>query len=142
MKKILVFGSFDLIHPGHIYFLKKAATLGDYLILCLTRDTIYKKQKNHPPLFKEKERQKILESLKYINKVILGDNDLKKIANYNIIKKIKPDIIALGYDQNINYQKLRQINEKIKKEIKIFKIRAYKRNFFSSNKIKSKFNFT
>lgn len=139
MQKVLVFGSFDLIHPGHIYFFKKARALGDYLIVCLARDNIYKLQKNRKPLFAERERKKILESLKYIDEVIFGDTDLRKIADYNIIKKIKPDVIALGYDQKIDNKKIAEINKKLNKGIKIVKIRANKPKIYSSNILKSKF---
>lgn len=137
MKKVLVFGSFDLLHLGHIYFLKKAKKLGDYLIVCLTRDKIYKLQKKRVPLFNEKQRKKLLESLKFVDKVILGDSDLKKIADYNIIKKIKPDIVALGYDQKVDKKILAEISKKLKKKVKVVRVSPFQSKIFNSTRFKS-----
>lgn len=92
-KKVLAGGCFNSIHPGHIYFLKEAKKLGDELIVVLANDKNNKK----PYAVLAKERKKLLESLHIANKILIGDPKDKT----KIIKKIKPDIIALGYDQKI-----------------------------------------
>jgi FAD synthetase len=92
-KKVLVGGCFNRIHPGHIYFLKQAKKLGDKLIVVLANDKNNKK----PYALPAKKRKKMLESLNIADEILIGEaKDRTRIA-----KKIKPDFIALGYDQKI-----------------------------------------
>lgn len=92
-KKVLVGGCFNRIHPGHIYFLREAKKLGDKLIVVLANDKNNKK----PYAFSAEKRKKTLESLNIADKILIGEpNDKTRIA-----KKIKPDFIALGYDQKV-----------------------------------------
>lgn len=91
--KVLAGGCFNIIHPGHIYFLKKAKKLGDWLIVILANDKNNKK----PYALLVEERKKALKALNIIDEILIGDNqDKTKIA-----KKINPDVIALGYDQKL-----------------------------------------
>ncbi|MEM7819330.1 MAG: adenylyltransferase/cytidyltransferase family protein [Candidatus Aenigmatarchaeota archaeon] len=110
MKKVLCGGCFNHIHKGHIYFLKKAKSLGDYLIVVLAHDKNNKK----PYAIPAKSRKKYLEKLKIANKIVIGHpKDFMKT-----VKKYKPDIIALGYDQKLSKDirnKLKKINIKIKR---------------------------
>ncbi|MEM4513408.1 MAG: DUF357 domain-containing protein [Ignisphaera sp.] len=88
-------GSFDIIHPGHIEFLRWAASLGDKLVVVVSRDKNYRYFKGYDPVFSENERLKIVESMKYVYRAILGsDKDL-----FGVVKSVKPSVIALGYDQ-------------------------------------------
>lgn len=102
MKKVLITGTFDIIHPGHLNLIKQAQELGDFLIAVIARDKNVIKAKGDPPYFNEKDRLNNLKKLNLIDKVILGDlHDL-----YKVIKEEKPDIITLGYDQKISVDKL------------------------------------
>ncbi len=92
-KKVLVGGCFNLIHPGHIYFLKEAKKLGDELIVVLTND----KNNRKPYAISAKRRKRALESLNIADKILIGDSKDKT----KIVKKVKPGIIALGYDQKL-----------------------------------------
>jgi len=137
-KKVLVFGSFDLVHKGHLNFLTQAKKLGNHLTVVLARDNTIKDFKKHKPLHNEKQRLKHIRETKIPNKTILG---LKK-DKYKIIEKIKPNIIALGYDQKSCF------SEKLKKElkdrglkgIKIVRLKSYKPSIFKSSKLKKKLN--
>jgi FAD synthetase len=92
-KKILVGGTFNTIHPGHVYFLKKAKSLGDELIVVLTND----KNNNKPYAKPAEQRKRNLEKLDIADKIIIGDEkDCMKV-----VEREKPDIIALGYDQRL-----------------------------------------
>jgi FAD synthetase len=93
MKKVLAAGCFNIIHPGHIYFLKSAKKLGDELIVILANDENNRKQYAAPAI----EREKLLRSLNIADKIFIGDAKDKS----KIVKEIKPDIIALGYDQKM-----------------------------------------
>lgn len=100
---VLAAGSFDIIHPGHIEFLKWASSLGNKLYVIVSRDENYKRFKGFNPVFKENERLYIVSSLRYIYRALLGSTEdiLKSV------EEIKPDVIALGYDQllDINFDK-------------------------------------
>lgn len=92
-KKVLVGGCFNKIHPGHFYFLKESKKLGNELIVVLTHDKNNKK----PYAISVKERKKALESLNIADEILIGlPKDKTKI-----VKKVKPNIIALGYDQKL-----------------------------------------
>ncbi len=101
-KKILVFGTFDLLHPGHRYFLKNAKKQGDYLVVVVARDKNVKKQKGYFPKQNEKTRLKQIKDLSYIDEAYLGEKDMRK--REKIIKKVSPAIICLGYDQKANFR--------------------------------------
>lgn len=73
MKKILTYGTFDLLHYGHINYLKKAKSLGDYLIVGLSSDK-FTKEKGKIPYYKFKIRKNMLESIKYVDKIIVQDS--------------------------------------------------------------------
>ena len=87
-------GTFDLLHLGHIYYLKKAKKLGDELIVVVACDETVREMK-HEPVTPEEMRVDIIKELKMVDTAILGDeHDMYKVVN-----SVKPDIIALGYDQ-------------------------------------------
>src|SRR5258708_11063957 len=95
--KILVFGTFDILHPGHLNFFKQARKLStrSYLIVSLARDVNVKKIKGNRPVYNEKQRLKRIQKLEVVNKAVLGG-----INNYlpHILKE-SPHVIALGYHQ-------------------------------------------
>ncbi|MDD3626619.1 MAG: D-glycero-beta-D-manno-heptose 1-phosphate adenylyltransferase [bacterium] len=96
-KKKIVFtnGCFDLLHIGHIRYLKKAKTLGDILILGLNTDSSVQKLKgNSRPILPEKERAEILDALEMIDYIVF----FKEETPFNLISKIKPDILVKGAD--------------------------------------------
>ena len=108
MKKVLAGGCFNKIHPGHLYFLNKAKSFGDYLVVVLAHDKNNKKSCAIPAV----KRKKNLEKLKIADKIITGHpTDFLKT-----VKKLKPDIIALGYDQ--------KLSKKLKNEIRELKIKT------------------
>lgn len=96
MKKVMVFGTFDILHPGHLHFFKEAKEYGDYLIVVVARDSNVKKLKQHPPCYDEKTRAENILNLKIADKVLLG---CEGTDPYLRIKEEKPDVVALGYDQ-------------------------------------------
>ena len=128
--KVLIAGNFDVIHPGHIYFLTEASKLGNVTVV-VARDETIKKFKGRAPIFNENERKLILENLKMIEKVILGD---QKDFFAPVIKE-NPDIIFLGPDQYSSW-----IEERISKSGLNTKImRLDKRLPYSSSELKMRF---
>ncbi|MDZ7798775.1 MAG: adenylyltransferase/cytidyltransferase family protein [Patescibacteria group bacterium] len=134
-KKVLVFGTFDHLHPGHQYFLKKAKSLGNRLMVVLARDKNVKKIKGQKPSQNEKQRLIKIKNLDFVDQVFLGQDNLNH--KYDIIKKIKPDIIALGYDQKNFTQDLpKYINNKTK----IIRLKAFEPGKYKSSIIKQRKN--
>ncbi|MHC1604422.1 MAG: adenylyltransferase/cytidyltransferase family protein [Candidatus Methanofastidiosia archaeon] len=103
--KVLVAGTFDIIHPGHIYLLSEAGKIGDVYVI-VARDSNVSKIKGRNPVFNENERKLIVENLKMVKKAILGDSN----GLFKKVEEIRPDIIFLGPDQDDAW-----IMEKIKK---------------------------
>jgi FAD synthetase len=101
-KTVLAFGSFDLLHAGHENFLGQARQLGNHLIVVLARDKTIRSVKGRPPVNSERKRLKNLRQTGWADEVILGNHDDK----HKIILKIRPAVIALGYDQFVFTQTL------------------------------------
>ncbi len=127
--KVIAFGTFDLLHPGHLNYLYQAKRLGNFLIVIIARDVNVKKNKKKLPIQNEIQRKINIEKLEIANKVVLGNINDK----YNVIKKYKPDIIALGYDQKADIKKLKKF------KAKIIRLKPYKSEIYKSSKLKVKY---
>ena len=114
-------GTFDILHMGHIYYLKEAKKLGDTLIVIVACDSTVRKMK-HEPVTSEKMRLQLIKELKIVDDAYLG----KKDDIYKIVEEIKPDIIALGYDQIHDEKIIRQNLEKKNINSKIVRLSKYK----------------
>jgi len=97
MVKVLVFGSFDVVHKGHEYFFRKAREFGDELVVVIGRNKTIERVKGCLPKFSESERVKHVRSIDGVDKVVLGSEGEDK---FKVIEDINPDIIVLGYDQD------------------------------------------
>ena len=95
-KTVLVFGAFDLLHKGHVHFLNEAKKFGDVLVVAMASDAVIFKLKGCRPHNGFSERRKNLLRLQIADKVVSGD---ARLGSWKILRKIKPGIIALGYDQ-------------------------------------------
>ncbi len=126
---VMAFGTFDYFHAGHEDYLKQAKTLGDELIVVIARDETVKKVKGKSPMYSERKRLRDVSRCNYVDKAILGYNDDK----YKVLKKIKPDIIALGYDQFVFTYGLRQLFIKEKMNTKIVRLKAFQPQNFKSS---------
>lgn len=126
MIRVMCFGTFDSLHSGHLSYLKQAREYGDYLIVIIARDKNVRRIKGRLPQQNEKLRWQRVKNLNFVNKVVLGQLQDK----FNIIKKLKPDIICLGYDQMVDLKKLRNIFFG-----KIIKLKPYKEDIYKSSKL-------
>jgi len=136
---ILASGVFDLIHYGHIHYLKEAKKAGgknSKLIVIVARDDTVKKLKGKKPIIPEDQRRAIVESLKPVDQAILGYEPLNL---EDVILKIKPDIIAVGFDQKFVEDSVAKIVKEKDLKIKIVKITQFgPEELNSSSKIKKK----
>lgn len=100
MKNKVIFtnGCFDIIHRGHLELLKFCKEIGDEVVVGINSDkSIQKLKGSNRPINNELDRKFLLESLKYVDKVIIFNED----TPYDLIKQIKPDIIVKGSDYSI-----------------------------------------
>jgi len=95
LRVVLAGGVFDIIHPGHIYTLNSAKALGDVLVVVVATDTTAQKMKKRKPLHKQNQRKDLVSSLSMVDLCVIGqEGDI-----FKTVEIIKPEIIALGYDQ-------------------------------------------
>jgi FAD synthetase len=96
MKAVLAFGTFDRLHAGHLEFLKRAAALGDRLVIAVARDGHVRELKGKETVEDEETRRATVAGLPFVSEAILSD---EKLGTYAILERVRPDVIAIGYDQ-------------------------------------------
>jgi len=121
MVKIMATGTFDLLHLGHIYYLKEAKKLGDKLAVVVATDSTVRRLK-HEPVNSEEIRLGLIKELKIVDEAYLGHED----DMYEIVKEIKPDIIALGFDQIHDETKIVSELKKRKINVKVVRLSEFK----------------
>ncbi len=92
---VLAGGVFDIIHPGHIYTLNAAKALGDVLVVVVATDNTSEKMKKRRPLHTQEQRQELVNSLSMVDLCLVGQED----DIFKTVNRVRPQIIALGYDQ-------------------------------------------
>ena len=121
MVKVMATGTFDILHMGHIYYLKEAKKLGDTLAVVIATDSTVRKLK-HEPVNPEEIRLNLIKELKIVDEAYLGHED----DMYEIVKQIKPDIIALGFDQIHNENEIKTQLKKRKINAKVVRVSELK----------------
>jgi FAD synthetase len=99
-KTVLASGVFDLLHLGHVRYLEEARKIGGAsakLVVIVARDSTVLKRRGVAPIMPEDQRVALVESLKVVDKAVLGHEDFDM---GKIIEEVKPDVIALGYDRS------------------------------------------
>jgi glycerol-3-phosphate cytidylyltransferase/FAD synthetase len=92
---VLSGGVFDIIHPGHISTLNAAKALGDVLVVVVATDNTSEKMKKRKPLHTQEQRQELVNSLSMVDLCLVGQED----DIFKTVDRVRPQIIALGYDQ-------------------------------------------
>ena len=138
-KVVLASGVFDLLHLGHVRFLEEAKRAGGEdakLVVVIARDSTVEKMKGRKPIMSEDQRRALVESLKVVDQAVLGYEDLD-IGE--VIGKIKPDVIVLGYDQSEMEAEVKDYVAEHKLPVQVVKTGKYAENALdSSSKIKQK----
>ena len=132
MKTVLIFGTFDIVHAGHMHMFKEAKEYGDKLVVAVARDCNVEKIKGIPAMHNENERKIFLGNIKMIDEVFLGDKD----NPYLMVDKVKPDTIALGYDQKVYVDDLADAITDFGLEIQIARLNPYQEKRFKSSKFR------
>lgn len=136
-KVVLASGAFDLVHYGHVCFLEEAKKAGGEnarLVVVVARDSTVERLKGERPVIPEDQRRGVVEALKPVDEAILGFEDINLA---DTIERIKPDVIAVGHDQEEIERAVREIIAERDFNIRVVKIGRFgKRDLDSSSKIK------
>lgn len=130
---VMAFGTFDFFHAGHEDYLKQAKALGDQLIAIVARDETVKKVKGAAPSHNERKRLRAVAGCSSVDKAVLGYADDK----YRVIKKYRPTILALGYDQFAFTYGLKNFFIQEKMDIEVVRLKPFNPQTFKSSVIKS-----
>ena len=131
MKLVMCAGTFDTIHPGHLYYLSEAKKYGNRLVVVVARDETSERMKGKKPLHNEKERLENIRSLEIVNEAVLG----RQGSIFNIIEEIKPDAICLGYDQKVQKSELEEELRKRNMKCDVIRIDSYMPHVYKSSKM-------
>ena len=117
--RVMATGVFDLLHPGHLYFLTEAKKLGDELVVVVARDQTARRLKREPYV-PEHIRREMVEALKPVDRAVLGSaTDI-----YETVLNVRPNLIALGYDQVWNEHEVEKECERRGVPVKVVRIGA------------------
>lgn len=145
-KRVLATGVFDLLHPGHVRYLEEAKKAGGEnaeLVVVVARDNTVKRAKGKAPVMPEDQRRFLIEALRVVDSAILGyeEQEISTIleTGFKYLLSLKPDIIAVGYDQKNVEITLRKMVAEKGLNIQIVKIGKFGENRLnSSSKIRKK----
>jgi len=138
-KIVLASGVFDLLHLGHVKFLEEAKKAGGRnaeLIVIIARDSTVQENKGMKPVMSEDQRRALVESLKVVDEAVLG---FEKFDIGDVVERVKPDVIALGYDQAAMEKQVREYIEKHQLNVKVVRVGKLEEDELdSSSKIRQK----
>ncbi len=133
MTTIMCFGTFDLLHLGHLHYFQQAKKYGDYLIVVVARDATKERQQKET-IFNERERLQLVGSLKIVDEAVLGNPE----DHYTIIIEKKPDAICLGYDHPVTEEALEEELQKRNLNIPIRRMKPYHPKRQKSSRLREK----
>ncbi|MEX0657261.1 MAG: adenylyltransferase/cytidyltransferase family protein [Nitrosopumilaceae archaeon] len=134
LKVVLAGGVFDIIHPGHIHTLNSAKALGDVLIVVVATDKTAQKMKKRVPLHNQKLRRELVDSLLMVDLCVVGNEE----DIFKTVDLVRPEIIALGYDQVHQEKFIIDGCRKLDLEIKVARLQSPIPEF-SSSKIEKEY---
>lgn len=137
VKRVLVFGTFDLLHPGHLSFLKQAKEKGNWLIASVARDDYVRRAKDRAPVHDQEERIARLLATGLVDEAHLSDED---VGSYGIIERCRPDVICFGHDQHALREHLRAWlathSEALGYHVETYTLDAHRPELYKSSKIR------
>ena len=119
-KVVLAGGVFDIIHPGHINTLNAAKKLGDFLVVVIATDKTAIKMKKRNPFHSAQLRQELVSSLTMVDLCIIGDEE----DIFKTVELVKPQIIALGYDQTHQEKFITEGCKKINLNVRVARLES------------------
>jgi FAD synthetase len=131
MTTVMCFGTFDLLHLGHLDYFAQAKEHGDYLVVVVARDQT-KQGQEKKVVFDEEERLILVSSLRVVDKAVLGNVE----NHFKIIEEVKPDVLCLGYDHQVKEKELAKKLSALGLHPKIVRAIAYEPHLHKSTRIK------
>ena len=133
MVRVLAVGVFDLLHAGHLHYLEQAKSLGDHLVVVVAHDDTVRKRK-HEPVTGQELRCRMVAGLKPVDESLIGHPP--DVPIFDILPVIKPDIIALGYDQEHAEERIRAaLNEREMGHIEVTRVEGLSDDLDGTRKI-------
>lgn len=130
---VMVFGTFDVLHPGHLWFLKKASQYGR-VIVALTPDKMCLKYKGRLPCHGFTKRKSRLEDIIYLDKVISADT---RTGSWQTVQQLRPATLVLGYDQKLLRRHLEKRLRELNLNPGIIMLKAYRQHFYQSSRLRT-----
>lgn len=131
MAKVMAQGVFDLLHPGHLHYLRESKKNGEKLVVVIARDSRVEKDL----YFSEDERKEMIDALEVVDQAVLGSEE----SIYDTVEKIDPEIITLGYDQPFDLEEVEAMAKEASGR-KVDVIRIGEKADYSSTNIRKKTN--
>ena len=128
IRVIFTGGGYEIVHPGHLYTIEQAKKSGDVLVLVLARSSTIRKRKGRGPIASEEERRALLSSLRQVDAAILGSTG----SIYETLERVKPDVVALGYDQHHAEGEIKREAKKRGMKLKVVRLSALNRDVKTS----------
>jgi cytidyltransferase-like protein len=139
IRVVLAGGVYDILHLGHLAALTEAKTFGDVLVVVVATDVTVEMLKGRRPVFPEEDRRTLVDSLKPVDAAILGYEDVG-MGYEQVIDDVKPDVIALGYDQDSLARTITELVKRKRRKIEIVRLSKFdKERFLSSSAIRQRF---
>jgi len=126
--RVVATGTFDLLHPGHLWYLSESAKLGDELVVIVARDENVRHKPR--PIIPEEQRAVMVGALRVVSRSILGDQE----DMFRPIEEIRPDIITLGFDQHFSEEKLRDALQRRGLQSDVVRVSEYCGTPFTSSR--------
>ena len=101
MRTVLATGTFDLLHPGHVHYLRESAAHGDELVVIVARESMVSHK--DAPVVPEEQRREMVDALEAVDRAVLGSED----SIFEPLHEIRPDVVTLGHDQHYDDDDLR-----------------------------------
>lgn len=128
--RVMTTGVFDLLHLGHAHMLQAAKALGDELVVVIARDETVRKMK-HEPINGEEIRRQMVAAMRFVDQAVLGHHgDI-----YRIVTEVRPDVIALGYDQKFKEEDVRRECERRGVTCKVVRLPEFDHDLDATRKI-------
>jgi len=139
IRVVLAGGVYDILHLGHLAVLAEAKTHGDALVVVVATDVTVETLKGRRPVFPEEDRRALVESLKPVDAAILGYEDVG-MGYEQVVDEVRPDVIALGYDQDTLARTITELVKRKGLKIEIVRLSKFdKEKYLSSSAIRQMF---
>lgn len=132
MKTVMICGTFDIVHVGHIHMFKQAREYGDKLVVVVARDANVERIKGVGPFHDENERVDFLRNITLVDEVLLGG----QTDPHQVVCDVNPDIVALGYDQKVFVDELAARMTSCGMNTQIVRLTPHKQERYKSGNIK------